>query len=193
MAEQDAGKEKQEGDAEGQNTEDAAGADKGQDSGDVTFSEAQQGKLDTIIGERLQRAREKWEAEAETAKKKAIEQAEATRLEEQKEFQKLAEQRAAKVVELEGQVEQAASLQADLDRYKGALKQYVAAAREGLPDHLTPLLDALDPVAQLEYLTANAEALGQVVTGPPPTPKPKGDGQLDDTTRRKRAARTARF
>lgn len=192
MAEQqDAGKGKQ--DTEGQDTEDAAGADKGQDSGDVTFSEAQQGKLDTIIGERLQRAREKWEAEATTAKRKAAEQAEATRLEEQQEFQKLAEQRAARVAELEAEIEQVEPLQTELGRYKGALEQYVTAAREGLPEHLTPLLDALDPVAQLEYLTTNAEALGQPVSGPPPTPRAQGTGEPDETERRKRAVRTARF
>ena len=62
--------------------------------GRVEFTEEQQAKIDEIVVERLERAKSKWESEQEEAQKKAEAEAEQKRLEEQAEWQKLAERRA---------------------------------------------------------------------------------------------------
>ena len=196
-------KNKKNGNGDGDNTGNAPGQqdagkngngdDKGtQEPEKVNFSPEQQKALDQVIAQRLQRAQEKWEADAAEAKKKAEEDAEATRLEEQKKFEELAQKRATKVTALEAEAETnktiTVELSADRDRYKAALESYVASVREGIPDHLLKLLEALDPVQQLEYLTENAEALGRPEReGVPPTPKPKGKGKTSDEDKRKKS------
>lgn len=88
----------------------------------------------------------------EQDKAKAAKAAEAKRLEEQQEWRELAEKRQAALVELEPYKEMA-------ERYKGALGAVLEAQRKGLPEHITTLLDKLDPVDQLAWIADNQEAI----------------------------------
>jgi hypothetical protein len=45
------------------------------------------------------------------------------------------------------------------ERYEGALKTYLDQERDGLPPHITALLDRMDVADQLEWLSANKEHL----------------------------------
>src|SRR5512133_496962 len=55
-------------------------------------------------------------------------------------------------------------------RYKGALEQALAAEKKALPRHVLALLEKLDPLEQMEYLSANREELAQTFApgGVPP-------------------------
>jgi hypothetical protein len=45
------------------------------------------------------------------------------------------------------------------ERYEEALKTYLETQRDGVPEHITTLLDSMDVVDQLNYLSKNREAL----------------------------------
>jgi hypothetical protein len=134
-----------------------------------TFTQEQ---VDGIVKDRLERERKT--AEAKTQKDR--EDAEAARLKEQGEFEKLANQRAATITELEAKVTEGETHKTRADRYETALKAHLETQRKDLPAHITALLDRMDPVDQLEYIAANREALGakpgQNGSGIPATPKP---------------------
>ena len=158
----------------------------------VTFTPEQQAKIDAIIADRLRRQEDKLRADAEAAQQRAQQEAEEARLAEQQQYQELADKRK---VELEALKPLADKARADLERYSKALAASVEKAREGAPSYVIELLDRLDPVVQLEYLTAHAAEWQQTQTGggpqgPPKTPKPRGDGQLGEAERRRRAYRT---
>lgn len=183
MAEQDERKLEQvpQGDGTGDATGEQGTAAPNSGQHVVTFSEQQQAHIDHLIGERLKRAREQWKGEAEVSKAKAAEDAEAERLKAQQQFKELSEKQAAKLAELEG-------LQPELKRYKDALMVYAQKARAGLPEHVVPLLEKLDPVEQLAYLAEHGAAMAKPAGGVPATPGATGAEGLDDATRRKRAA-----
>ncbi len=145
----------------------------------VTFTQEQ---LDEIIKKRLAQQKRKLGEQADAAQQKATDAAETTRLQEQKQFKELSEKQAARLAELE-------KLEPRLKSYEQAFGIYLEKAREGLPEHLAPLLDKLNPVEQLEYLTEHGAALAKPAGGVPPTPNtdPK-QGQLTPEERRKRSA-----
>jgi len=88
-------------------TDDAPGAGETRpESGEVRFTPDQQAFVDRLITERLEKARSKWQTEQEEAQRKAEAEAEQKRLEDQAEWQKLAERRA----------EETASAQAEAQR-----------------------------------------------------------------------------
>lgn len=58
-----------------------------------------------------------------------------------------------RVSKLEDQVETLKSEKATRERYEAVLTGYAATLREGLPESLTGMLDRLDAVDQLEWLT----------------------------------------
>ncbi len=58
-----------------------------------------------------------------------------------------------RVSKLETQVETLKSEKATRERYEAVLTGYAATLREGLPESLTGMLDRLDAVDQLEWLT----------------------------------------
>lgn len=149
----------------------------------AVFSAEQQQHVDKIIADRLSRAREKWqtEAEAQTTQDKA--KAAAKQLEDEKKFQELADQRKAEIAELQPQVK---ALTADLEKYRNAIASRVKAHMEGVPDYLKPLLEGREPLEQFLYIEEHASEWGQAPEGPPPTPRP-GSEEITDTVRRKRA------
>jgi molecular chaperone GrpE (heat shock protein) len=118
---------------------------------------------------------------------KAADEAEAKRLEEQQEWEALAQKRAERISALEGTVAELEPLQERLERYEGVLGQYLERSRQGVPEHLIPLLDQMDVADQLAYLTEHADELKGAPAGVPATPRPQGNGQVPDDERRKKA------
>lgn len=162
------------------------------DGEEVTFTAEQQAKLDQIITNRLQRQREKLEAEAEEAQRKAEQEAEEARLAEQQEFQELAEKRKAELDKVKPELE---ALQERAKRYEEALESHAAQALEHVPDFVKPLLEKMDLLEKLNYIAEHAEefAGNGGPAGPPKTPKPNGDGNLTDDERRRKSVHVRRI
>lgn len=130
------------------------------------------------------------DADAERKKKeddaKAARQAEDDKkLEDSKEFEKLAGERKTKLDELGPQVDTLTDTNAELMAKTEALldvvKKHLASVRGSL--ELKPamviLLDKMDPVEQLSFIADNADELGAKEQGPvPPAPKGKGSGKM---------------
>jgi len=135
-----------------------------------TFTQAE---LDTIIKDRLAREKATSEkAQAEAAKKAADEAAAKNG-----EWQKLAEARAAEIVEANSKLSELESAKARLAEYETAIKLQADAAKKDLPAHITSLLDALPPVKQIEWLAKNADALGKRPTQTIPATPPPASGK----------------
>ena len=95
------------------------------------------------------------EREAEDAKAaKAAKASDEKRLAQQQEWQTLAEQREARIAELEQEL---TPVSEDRERYKTALSSYLTREREGLPEATLELLDELDAVKQLEWIAKHRE------------------------------------
>lgn len=135
-----------------------------------------QSQLEAIVKDRLERERKK----AETATAKAREDAEAAALTKNAEWQALAERRAEQLTAAEAKAAEVDSVQQRADRYEVALKSHLDSQRKDLPAHITALLDKLDPVEQLEWLSANREALTKGSNGVPATPKPTDGKALSE-------------
>lgn len=116
-----------------------------------------QADVDAIVKDRLDREKRKTEEAAERARKAAEQKA----LEEQGNWKQIAEQHQAEVAKLQSEIEAGKQTSKDLDRYRSALKQHVEAQRKDLPDHIKKLLEKLDEVEQLTWLTENREALNK--------------------------------
>lgn len=86
--------------------------------------------------------------EAEAEKRKAEEAS----LAERQEFKALAEKRQADLDALKPQADKAA-------RYETALKALLDTERAGLPAHILPLLDRMEPDEQLAYIAENRATL----------------------------------
>ena len=120
---------------------------------------------------------------------KTRQQEEQKRLKEQGEWQTLAEQRGAKLAELEPAYADTAT---KLQRYEAALTVQVSALRKDMPKHLSPLLDKLDLAEQLEWLAENREQIA------PPKPNgvpvtPRASGSTDAATQAEARAASASF
>lgn len=163
----------------GTGTGDATGTNSGQDDKPfATFkTEADlQAAIDNRVKERLERA----QRQADEKAKAAAEEAAAKALKDNAQFKELSEKQAKAILDKEAALATATTrtetLTQERDKYKTALEAHVKERRNGLPDHITALLDVLDPVAQLEWLTKNAEKLGgNNREGVPATPRPQGN------------------
>jgi len=124
--------------------------------------EALQAHIDAIIKDRLKRAREKSDRDAEDARKKAEQDV----LAKNAEWQKLAEQCGT---EIDGLKTELTGSQEKAGRFEKALQAQLDAAKKDLPAAVLTLLDKLDPVEQLEWIAENA---GEILT----TQKPSKNG-----------------
>lgn len=158
-----------------------SGAGSGAQPGDTTGTNGgsqpqtfTQADVDRIVQERLRRAEEK----AAEATRKAQQAAEEKALKENQQFKELSERQAADLAamqaKIEGLTKDFESIGGSAERYKTALETHVKAQRKGLPDPICALLDNLDPVAQMEWLTKNAATLTNAGGAPPPTPRANG-------------------
>lgn len=123
----------------------------------VTFAsqKAFQDHVDGIIKDRLARERQKSDKAADDAKRKAAEDALAANAE----WQKLAEDRAKRIAELEPLQAESESHKSDAEKYRAALAVQLEALRANLPAPIIALLDNLDPIAQMEWISKNGEAV----------------------------------
>ena len=112
-------------------------------------------RIEASLKERLDREARKATEATERAKREAEEEA----LKKNQEWQQLAERNAKRISELEPLQAQVEETNGQLERYKAALTTHLTTQREGLPQHVTDLLDRLDPVDQLEWIAKNREAL----------------------------------
>ncbi len=173
---------------DGNDTDDATG-DKngGNEQPEPTFT---QQDVDRIVNERLERERKK----AEERERKAREDAEAKALQDNQQYKELSEKQAKQLLDAETDLADTQakleSAEADRDRYQKALNSYVQKQREGVPESIGALLDNLDPVAQLDWLTENGECLGGN-SGVPATPKAKG--ALSDARREEAKTQADRY
>jgi len=135
---------------EQQNTEAAAG--KGGAATGKTFTQEQ---VDQIVTERLKREREKAEATAKAER----ERAEAEAAAKNGEWQKLAEQRQARIGELEQEATAHGESQAALEKYKTALEGVLKAQKSALPKAVVALLDRMDVVEQMAWIGEHAASL----------------------------------
>ena len=151
--------------------DDTPGADPPK-SGKVEFSTEQQEAIDSLIGERLKRAKTKWDKALEQETEKAEREAKETHLKEQEEWQKLAEQHQVKVDELEPQVE---TLTERVEAYEQVITEMLTAQIKSLGDEAKKAVENLpgepDALAKLQGLTAN-EGLFSSDGTPPGTPPP---------------------
>lgn len=138
-----------------------------------TFTQAE---LDQKVEERLQRERKKNEVDAEKARKIA----EAAALEKNQEWQKLAEERQKEIDTLTKEKADLDPFKEQAEKYKNALDGILAKQKEKLPKHILTLIEKMDPVDAMAYITENAEALGAKPETYSETPEGKEKKVTDD-------------
>jgi hypothetical protein len=131
-----------------------AGSDTGNDPAktEKTFTQTE---LDAILTDRLERRDRKAKADADKAAAEAKERA----LAEQGEYKTLAEQRASELATAKTELEAAKTHEQTAEKYRKALIAQLAIEKKAFPAHVVALLDKLDPLEQMEWITTNAEAL----------------------------------
>jgi hypothetical protein len=174
------------GDGDGQTNDDGDG----KTPGAITFaSQAElQKHIDSLLKDRIEREQRKAQKLADDAKAKA----EADALIAQGKFQELAESQAIELANLKPLVEQIEAEKAETERYRKAMTTMLESQRAELPAPIIALLDRLDPLEQLEWISKNAAELtskdGDAKAGIKASPK--GDnGTVDDEEARKQAYR----
>ncbi len=155
-----------------------------------SFSQAD---VDRIVKERLEREK----TAREKATQKAREEAEAQSLKKNQEWQSLAEKNEARVSQLAARLGELEPLSEQVTRYKSALEGSLAAEKKDLPRHVLVLLEKLDPIEQIEYLSANREEFGRSrLAEIPASPSPKERALSEaeqDAARRGQAALYSNF
>ena len=139
----------------GQGTETITGDGTGGENlnaGEVTFSDQQQAHIDKLIGERLTRAKGKWETDLDAAKTKATKDAETARLAEQEQYKELAGKYQTRISELE-------PLETRIQAYVEAVDTLLAAKLKELGETAKTAVDNLpgdpDALQKLAWLNAN--------------------------------------
>lgn len=130
----------------------------------------------------LQQEKEKRDKEAKEAEEK--------RLESQKEFETLANERKS---ELEKANELNSTYKAELEAQTAVLSQLYESRKSLVPEMYQPLLDEMSLIKRLEWIAANESKLKPASNGSngiPTTPNPKGQGDLTPDQRRAMAKRT---
>jgi small-conductance mechanosensitive channel len=139
-----------------------------------------QAELEAIIDDRLKRERKKSEDAAEKARK----QAEAAALEKNQEWQKLAEQRTKDLDALTKEKTDLEPFKEQAEKYKKALDDQLAKVKATLPKYLLPLIEKMDPVEAMAYITEHAEELGAKPATYSETPEGK-ERKLNDEDKKK--------
>lgn len=169
----EAKEEEKQGDPSSQKSEDEKDEKNHGGKDEKKFSQAD---VDQIIKDRLARQKKQDEKEVEKAREKAEEDA----LKKNSDFQKLAEKHEKTIAELEGQIKDFTDIKEQSKKYQNVLNKYLTEAKKNLPKHVLPLMEKLDIVDALEYVTDHADELGVQVLGVPQTPKEKEKKLSDD-------------
>jgi myosin heavy subunit len=139
----------------------------------VEFTPEQQKELDRILAERLKREKEK----TERAEAKAKQEAEEAALKDKQAFEELANKRQARITELESRVGEMDATRQKLADYEKTFTDILKAEKDGLDASIVALLDKLDPLEQLKWLSENKGKAKPAPKSPvPPTPPPS-DGK----------------
>ena len=152
-------------DKDDQKTDDSTGGEDAEKAGKkkgvkVTFTPEQQALVDQQIGEARTKEREKAKAELDAETAKAKKKADEAALKDKEEWKTLADQRQADIDELTKQKTELEPFKQQAEKYKKALDDILAAQKKKLPKHILTLIEKLDPVDAMAYITENAEALG---------------------------------
>jgi hypothetical protein len=121
---------------------------------------------------------------------KDAKEAEEKRLESQKEFETLANERKS---ELEKANESINTYKAELEAQTAVLSALYESRKGLVPEMYQPLLDEMSLIKRLEWIAANESKLKPASNGSngiPHTPNPKGTGELTPDQRRAMAKRT---
>ncbi len=140
-----------------------------------TFSQAD---VDAIVKDRIARAQRKADDAAEKAKTEAEQKA----LAEQGEYKTLSEQRATELETVKRELEAAKVYETTADKFRKVLTERLAIEKKSYPAHVVSLLDKLDPLEQLEWITANLEALKPSSDRTLGTPPRNGGNTARNTT-----------
>lgn len=129
----------------------------------------------------LQKEKEKRDKDAKEAEEK--------RLESQQQFEQLANERKT---ELEKANSEISTYKAELEAQTAVLQSLYESRKALVPEMFQPLLDSMDLVKRLEWIAANEFKLKPAngANGIPPTPNPKGAGEMTPEQRRERSKRT---
>ena len=131
-------------------------------AGEVTFSDEQQQHIDKLIGDRLTRAKTKWEADLAAAKTKAEKDAETAQLAEQEKYKELAGKHEARIAELE-------PLESKIQAYVETVSELLSSKLKELGEQAKTAVDNLpgdpDALEKLRWLNTNDALFGK--TSPP--------------------------
>jgi len=111
--------------------------------------------LDAQINTRLERHKKQAEAEAEKIRKKAEEDA----LANNQKFEELAGKRLNEIEQLKTENDELLKVKEQSEKYRGALEAHLKTQIEKLPKPIRSLMEKLDPVEQIEFLSKNAKEL----------------------------------
>jgi hypothetical protein len=164
-------------------------------AGALSFSAEQQAHIDRMVGERLKRAQEKWQADLEAKNEAERKAGEAKRLKDEQKWQELAQAQEVKATEAEASL---AKAREQLARANKVIEGLVESRKKGLPEAMLKTLDGRDIYDQLELANAFIESLPaqpangsatqrQAVTTP--TPEAQGNRALTPEERRQQARR----
>ena len=144
------------------------------------------------VNERAKAERERADKLQAELDKQAAErqQAEEDRLKKQGEFEQLYTAEQAKAADLQTKLDAATTR---LDALQQRFNAMLDKQKEGVPDHIKPLLDKMDALEAMDYLTENADKLLGVEGGPRKQPAPRtnardgvgGTGEREITLRRR--------
>ena len=134
-------------------------------------------QLDELLADKEKREKERKEAEDK-------------RLESQKEFETLANERKSKLDDAEKTIN---TYKAELDAQTAVLSALYESRKGLVPEMYQPLLDEMSLIKRLEWIAANESKLKPASNGSngiPHTPNPKGTGDLTPDQRRAKAKST---
>lgn len=144
-------------------------------------------EVEEIVKERFERERRRLAKDAEEKLKTAEEET----LAKNQEWQKLAETRATEIADLTKEKADLEPFREQAEKYKKALDDQLAKLKEKLPKYILPLIEKMDPVDAMTYITENAEALGAKPETYSETPDGKEKKVSDDDKKKSQEASTS--
>lgn len=127
---------------------------------EFNWTPEQQAEIGRIQGETRKEERKKAKAEAEAEIAKAKKEAEEKELADKQEFKTLAERRGTEIDTLKQEVARLTEANKQAETYKAALNAQLTEVKKTLPKFVLPLIEKMDPVEAMKYITDNKDELG---------------------------------
>lgn len=148
-----------------------------EDGGDKKFSQAE---LDRIIGERLERERERAKAEAAEEQRKATEAARRKALKEQEDFKSLSESQAAELAQKDERIAALEASEARVTALETRLEKINEARLGNVDEGYRSLLKNMTVEERADWVEANPKLVANATPGgSPPSPEPAGAPNRD--------------